>query len=186
LEPEPCLDQLINLDTHVEQVRRTLSAAAGESGADGVVLVGHSYAGSVITAVADRVPHQVRALVYLDAFVPHDGESCWMMTNDEQRAWYVDGSARTGYGVDPLPFFDDRARPHPLASLVQRCRLSGAWRQVPVKVHVEALGWPGESPMADAAARARADEQFTTYQWNTGHNVLERGPRQALELLTCI
>jgi len=146
----------------------------------------HSYAGSVITAVADRVPQLVRALVYLDAFVPRDGESCWEMTNAEQRAWYIDGSARTGYGVDPLPFFDDRARPHPLARLVQRCRLSGAWRQVPVKVHVEALGWPGESPMADAAARARADGEFATHQWDTGHNVLANGPQQVCDLLASV
>jgi len=36
-----------------------------------IVLVGHSYGGMVITGVADRI----KALVYLDAFVPGDGES---------------------------------------------------------------------------------------------------------------
>ena len=33
------------------------------------------------------------------------------MTNDEQRQWYATGCARTGYGVEPLPFFSNRARP---------------------------------------------------------------------------
>jgi hypothetical protein len=33
------------------------------------------------------------------------------MTNDEQRQWYATGCARTGYGVKPLPFFSNRARP---------------------------------------------------------------------------
>jgi pimeloyl-ACP methyl ester carboxylesterase len=40
---------------------------------DDIVLVGHSYGGMVVSAVADRVPEKIRALVYLDAFVPEDG-----------------------------------------------------------------------------------------------------------------
>ncbi len=56
---------------------------------------------------------RVRALLHLDAFVPADGDSCFAMTDDEQRRWYVEGAGRTGLGVDPLPFFDERARPHP-------------------------------------------------------------------------
>jgi pimeloyl-ACP methyl ester carboxylesterase len=34
------------------------------------VLVGHSFAGKVVAAVADRVPEKVRTLLYLDAFRP--------------------------------------------------------------------------------------------------------------------
>ncbi|SDJ40442.1 Alpha/beta hydrolase family protein [Frankineae bacterium MT45] len=186
LDPEPKLDQLITLQTHVDQVGQVVAEFAADQGAAGVVLVGHSYAGSIITAVADQAPTAVRALVYLDAFIPRDGDSCWTMTNDEQRRWYIDGSARTGYGVDPLPFFDERARPHPLATLVQACALTGAWQQVPVKVHVEAMAWPGESPMAGAAERARADATFLTHQWQTRHNVLASGPGPVLDLLTSL
>jgi len=40
-----------------------------------VVLVGHSYGGMVITGVADRVPDRIRRLIYLDAFLPENGES---------------------------------------------------------------------------------------------------------------
>jgi len=40
-----------------------------------VVLVGHSYGGLLITAVADRYPERIAHLVYLDAIVPRSGES---------------------------------------------------------------------------------------------------------------
>jgi pimeloyl-ACP methyl ester carboxylesterase len=40
-----------------------------------VVLVGHSYGGAVITGVAHRGLGRIAELVYLDAFVPRDGES---------------------------------------------------------------------------------------------------------------
>ncbi len=96
LEDKPQLDRLITLGTHIDQV------AAAVADADQIVLVGHSYAGAVITGVADRLPQRIGALVYLDAFWPEDGDSCWNMANDEMREWYIRGCARTGYGVDPV------------------------------------------------------------------------------------
>jgi hypothetical protein len=66
-------------------------------------------------------------LLYLDAFVPDDGDSCWSMNNDEQRDWYSRGSGATGLADEPLPFFDRRARPHPLGTPMQRSKLTGAY-----------------------------------------------------------
>jgi pimeloyl-ACP methyl ester carboxylesterase len=37
---------------------------------DDFILVGHSFAGKVVAAVADRVPEKVKTLLYLDAFRP--------------------------------------------------------------------------------------------------------------------
>jgi len=56
LEDQPRLDRLITLNTHIDEV------AAAVQGAGSVVLVGHSYAGTVITAVADRCPERITAL----------------------------------------------------------------------------------------------------------------------------
>ncbi len=40
-----------------------------------VVLVGHSYGGAVISVASPSTPN-VKALVYVDAFAPDEGESC--------------------------------------------------------------------------------------------------------------
>lgn len=61
----------IGLSTHIDDVVNTILF---ENLSD-IVLVGHSYGGMVITGVADRVPDRIKRLVYLDAFVPEDGES---------------------------------------------------------------------------------------------------------------
>ncbi len=175
----------VNLDTHVDQGADAVTAAAERTG-EAVVLVGHSYGGSVITGAADRAPERVRALVYLDAFVPEDGDSCWSMTNDEQRAWYLEGAARDGLTVEPLPFFDQRARPHPLATLLQRSRLTGAWTCVPDKTYVAATDWPGgpiASPFRTTEQRIAADPAWTSHRWPTRHNVLHEGPQRVLDLL---
>lgn len=117
-------ERAVTLDDHVEQATAALLATPPASpgrALDGrdVVLVGHSYGGTIISGVADRASQRVRALVYLDAFVPEDGDSCFSVTNDDERQ-YIQGAGRTGITVDPLPFFDPRARPHPLVTLVQR------------------------------------------------------------------
>ncbi len=175
----------VTLDTHVDQAVAAVTAACDATGRP-VVLAGHSYGGIVITATADRVPDRIRALVYLDAFLPEDGDSCWSMTSDEQRDWYIHGAARTGLAVDPQPFFDQRARPHPLATLVQRVRLRGAWRQVPGKTYVAATVWPGGlagSPFVGTARRVAADPDWAYLEWPTTHNILGRGPGPVVDLL---
>jgi pimeloyl-ACP methyl ester carboxylesterase len=61
----------IGLTTHIDDVVNTILFEDLHD----IILVGHSYGGMVITGVADRVPDRIRRLVYLDAFVPNDGES---------------------------------------------------------------------------------------------------------------
>jgi pimeloyl-ACP methyl ester carboxylesterase len=64
----------IRLQTHINDVRAVLEAEELHD----AVLVGHSYAGIVITGVADQLTETSRLerLVYLDAMVPEPGE-CW-------------------------------------------------------------------------------------------------------------
>jgi pimeloyl-ACP methyl ester carboxylesterase len=67
-----------------------------------VVLVGHSYGGAVITdaAVGDR---EVKALVYVDAFIPAKGESIGALLARPQGAGScIGGNPATVF--DPVPF----------------------------------------------------------------------------------
>jgi pimeloyl-ACP methyl ester carboxylesterase len=61
----------IDLETHIQDVMGAMDAEE----MDDVVLVVHSYAGMLGTAVADRRPQRLRHLVYLDAVLPKPGES---------------------------------------------------------------------------------------------------------------
>jgi pimeloyl-ACP methyl ester carboxylesterase len=61
----------IGLSTHIDDVVNTILYEDLHD----IILMGHSYGGMVITGVAHRVPDRIRRLVYVDAFVPNDGES---------------------------------------------------------------------------------------------------------------
>ncbi|MFD9699597.1 alpha/beta fold hydrolase [Lentzea sp. NPDC059081] len=70
-ETRHLLSRNTGLGTHVADVVRLLV----EEDLSDVVLVGHSYAGMVISGVANEVPERIARLVYLDAMVPTHGES---------------------------------------------------------------------------------------------------------------
>lgn len=60
----------VTLQQHVEDISLKLATAEEE-----VVLVGHSYAGMVICGAAESYPAKAKRLVFLDAFIPDDGQS---------------------------------------------------------------------------------------------------------------
>lgn len=70
------LSPAIDLETHITDVMAAMDAEE----MDDVVLVVHSYAGMLGTAVADRRPERLKHLVYLDAVLPKPGES-WSSTH---------------------------------------------------------------------------------------------------------
>ena len=61
----------IGLNIHIEDVANLLKS----EDLAGVILVGNSSGGMVITGVADQAPELIAHIVYLDAFVPQDGQS---------------------------------------------------------------------------------------------------------------
>src|SRR5262245_36185450 len=64
------LSEEVTLDTHIGDV---VSLLEGQDLRD-VILVGHSYAGMIITGVAERVRDRIEHLVYVDALVPDHGQ----------------------------------------------------------------------------------------------------------------
>lgn len=66
----------ITLETHIQDVVQAIEAEEMRD----LVLVGHSYAGMLATAIADRMTGRLSHLVYVDAVVPKPGES-WSSTH---------------------------------------------------------------------------------------------------------
>lgn len=66
---DPTSFATITFQTYVDQVK----AAIGNR--SNVILVGHSFAGMVISQVAEEAPSQIKELIYLAAGLPHDGDN---------------------------------------------------------------------------------------------------------------
>ncbi|GAA1550723.1 alpha/beta fold hydrolase [Kribbella lupini] len=168
-----------NLDTHADDVLRHLD----HHQLDDVTLVGHSYAGMVIAAAADRAGGRISRLVHLDAYVPRDGESCWSATNDHFRQVFASGAATTGYAVQPPAGGDPRRRPHPLAAFLQTIRLTGAFAQVPRREFVYCSGWEDRTPFAALRTRLEADPEWQVHDLPTAHNAMHESPESVAAIL---
>ncbi len=70
-EREHLANPSIDLDTHIQDLLEVIKFEQ----LDDFVLIGHSYGGMVATGVADRVPERISRVIYLDAFVPRDGQA---------------------------------------------------------------------------------------------------------------
>ena len=89
----------VSLHTHVQDV---LGVLAYED-VRGVVLVGWSYAGMVITAVAEQAADRLAHLVYLDASVPEDGQAALDLLDPATRAAREERVRTEGQGWQMLP-----------------------------------------------------------------------------------
>lgn len=168
-----------NLDTHIGEVCELIRRADLTD----LQLCGHSYGGMVITGVAELMPDRIERLVYIDAYVPDDGDSAWSLTSDGFRARFVTGARADGHTVAPPPGFDPRARPHPVGSFLQAVRLSGAHRQVPRRTLVHLSGWP-ETPFTAQYQRLSEDPDWQVHVIECGHNVMAERPDELVRVLT--
>jgi pimeloyl-ACP methyl ester carboxylesterase len=159
-----------NLDTHIAEVVDVVKMLDGD-----VVIVGQSYAGMVVSGVAEAALDRVRALVYVDAYVPESGDSVWSLTTPRFRALFIEGAKGDGLACRPPPGMSPRCRPHPMGSLLQSITLTGRWRDAPRKIFIGALGWDG-SPFLELRRRLASEPDWTTFGLDCGHNVARSAP----------
>jgi pimeloyl-ACP methyl ester carboxylesterase len=135
-----------NLETHIDDVLRLLRTEDLHD----VVLVGHSYAGLVVTAVADRLTERIAQLVYVDTGPLPDGTSQNDFNPPEQQAANAELVAKSGDGwqLPPPPWavlaaevpdlgdttieaLTANSVPQPWATATTPVRLTGAWEALP-------------------------------------------------------
>lgn len=84
----------VDLNTHITDVVNVLQYEKLEA----VILAANSYGGMVITGVAEQAPERIRELIYLDAFIPEDGESLADIAGPEIMGYMDQAAAAYGDG----------------------------------------------------------------------------------------
>jgi pimeloyl-ACP methyl ester carboxylesterase len=146
-EREHLVSRQTNLDTHIQDI----ASVIGCEQLDDVVLVGTSYAGLVISGVADRITDKIDALIYLNAALPANGKCMLDTVSAERRAtvqrladeqgdgYRIPSSLVLDTGIEneqARDAFLARMSAHPLPSLLQPISLTGRYTQVPRKAYV--------------------------------------------------
>jgi pimeloyl-ACP methyl ester carboxylesterase len=186
----------ITLRQHVEDVSLELSRFAEQ-----VILVGHSYAGMIVSGVAETNPTQVERLVFLDAFIPENGQSVLDLLPPEVGAYFRDVAREHGdgwrlpggegqldlWGLKPgeardfvrarLCDFSLRCFEEPLGLLTnQRTRIPSTF------VAGVAEGYPAR-PFFEPFARKARSSGWEVIELETGHDCHVERPAEVANIL---
>jgi pimeloyl-ACP methyl ester carboxylesterase len=164
---------------------------------DGIILVGHSFGGIVISAVADRMPSCIRHLVYLDALIPKDGCSALSRLPEATAVARVRAARASlgGLGIPapPAAAFDvpagpardwlqRRLTPHPLAAYADPIRLAHPVGNGLKRTYIRCAQPIYETVRASHEAVA-ADPAWTCVDLQTGHDAMITAPDALADLL---
>jgi pimeloyl-ACP methyl ester carboxylesterase len=184
----------ITLETHIRDVAGCIEAEELRD----VVLCGHSYGGMVITGVADRMPERIRALVYLDAFVPANGDSLNGLLPAalpaEVAAQFLAGfrgAALEGNSglMQPIPaeafnvaeqhraWVNRRCVAQPLATFEMPLLLAGKHEQVKTRLYILADGWD-PSPFRHFARLYAEKPGWQVTTMPCGHDLMIDMPKE--------
>ena len=195
-------DENITLETHIRDVAGCIEA---EELSD-IIFVGHSYGGMVITGVADRMADRIEALVYLDAFVPEDGESLMALLHKAVEppvaAQFIGGfrgaalEKNSGMAhpltaemlhVSPAnrEWVNRRCVPQALATFEMPVLLSGTIENVKRRIYILADGWD-PSPFRYFARKFTGAPGWDVIKLASGHDVMVDWPNELAAILAKI
>jgi pimeloyl-ACP methyl ester carboxylesterase len=180
----------IDLKTHITDV---VNVMKWERLTD-VVLCGHSYGGFVISGVAEQLASAIRSMVFLDAFVPRNGESPQSLTSSAVQDGVKSALQRGDLGMPPRSaeafgvnaadrdWVDSLCVPQPIGTFTDKIVLTGARDRIPRKSYVRARSYA--NPGFDRAFGAvRTDPGWRTYEVPCGHDVMVDMPDRLAEIL---
>jgi pimeloyl-ACP methyl ester carboxylesterase len=184
----------IDLDTHTTDILNVLD---WEELSD-VVLVGHSYAGYIITQVAERAkPGQVKRLVYLDAVVPTHGKA-FADGFPPERIRDTEANLIDGYGMAigtpeflGIPKEDEETRawlarrlvPHPWGTMLQKANFPENKAAKLPRTYIRCKAAFSDEQLAQRDAAIRADKRWEYVLMDTGHNAMMTKPQETAALL---
>lgn len=180
----------IDLDTHIADVVNLIKW----EGLAGVVLCGHSYGGMVISGVVERSLPAISSIVYLDAFVPEDGEAIADLSAPAAREAVMAVLRQGGKTIPPRTaamfnvnekdraWVDSLMVPQPIGTFTQKLRLTGARERVPRKAYIRARDYA--NPVFDRAyAKLKSDPSWRMFDAPCGHDVMVDMPELLADIL---
>ncbi len=183
----------VNLDTHISDILGVIETEELED----FILVGHSYGGRVITGVTEHVASRIKALVYLDAFLPESGESSFShMDEDRAKAvrklveekgdgWRFPGRTAKVFGIrdaSDAAWLDRQSVGQPIGCMEQPIIHNSAWKNVDSLSYIHCLE-NQPSPFGAISERLGHDPNWACHTLDCGHIAMLDMPAELTDIL---
>jgi hypothetical protein len=144
--------------------------------------------------LAEQLRAPIASIVFLDAFLPDDGQSLSDIASQPVREGIAAALQRGEIGLKPVPasvfrvnekdraWVDAMCTPHPIGTFTEKVKIDGARDRVAKRAYIRAKEYP--SPSFDAArARAEASGGWRVYDMACGHDAMVDMPERLTEIL---
>jgi pimeloyl-ACP methyl ester carboxylesterase len=181
----------VGLETHIQDVVNTLFY----EDLNDVILIGHSYGGMVATGVADRARDRIRKLVYLDAFVPRDGQSLAQLAQPRgdgpsggpppamEDGWRIQAMPPSADATpEDLEWQNPRRSAQPRKTFEEPIRLTGGVDTLP-RTYIYCLRIRPGDVFGQFAARAKSEPGWRYLEIDATHSPHVTAPEILAELL---
>ncbi|VIO71548.1 Pyrethroid hydrolase [Bradyrhizobium ivorense] len=179
------LSPAVDLETHISDVVSHIDAEELTE----IVLVGHSYGGFPIRGAAAQRAEKIAQIVYLDAFVPLDGEMVASYVPSDRLAMFRDLLAKDPAGTIPPPranafglttpdqaaWVERRLVPHPVRTYLQPIRFEST-KSARNAQHYIACMSPKLDVFDSTRQRIVHDKGFSYLELDTGHDIMVSAP----------
>ena len=188
------LSPQIGLDTHIDDLVGVFEFEDLED----AVLVAHSYGGMPVAGAMERVADRVRAVVWLDAHMPRNGESIFgligperaeqmrKMAADAGPGWFIPTSDASWWGLsDPeqIAWVNSKTTPQPIKTYVDAVGTTDrAWSHPGTMIECSESRLP-ELELERQRSRAQTDAHFHRREIDTGHEPMIADPEVLAQLL---
>lgn len=192
-EREHLANPSVDLETHIADVLNVIKYEDLRE----VVLIGHSYGGMVATGVADRARGRIAQLIYLDAFVPEQGQGLLDLLPESERQRMLQlAKSGDGWRVPPNPtppdtppadleWLTERRVDMPIKCFETKLGLRGGPLTLP-RSYIYATRVSPVDAFGPFAARARSQPDWRYYEIDASHSPHVTAPETLMALLQMI
>ena len=161
-----------------------------------IILVGHSFAGSVISGVADRLKDRIQKLIYFDAMILTDGQKPFDITPKETVEQRIELAKKFGNNISiPAPSADafgvfdikksllleEKLTPHPLSAFQSKLILKNeVGNGIPLSYIF--CTKPVYKSLESSREVVRK-MKWPIFELNAGHDAMLTHPKETLNLL---
>jgi pimeloyl-ACP methyl ester carboxylesterase len=177
----------VGLETHIQDIVNVLFY---EDLRD-VTLIAHSYGGIVATGVADRVSERIRQVIYLDAFVPRDGQSLADLAPGSRVAqppaspddWSIEPpGVASDTTAEDVTWIMERRASQPRKTFLAPVHLSGAVDRLP-RAYIYCLQSMQGDVFRQFAARSQNEDGWRYEEIDARHNPNITDPQALAKIL---
>ena len=191
-EKKHLLSSKITIDTFIEDVVNHIIF----ENLNNIILVGHSFAGSVISGVADKLKDRIQKLIYFDAVILKDGQKPFDIAPKELVKQRIELAKRFGNSISiPAPSADafgvfdvkksllleEKLTPHPLSTYQSKLTIKNEIGNGIPLFYIFC-----NNPVYKSLESSREvvrKLKWPIFELNAGHDAMLTHPKETLNLL---